>query len=134
MAIQPDDERVRKFMDYIFDIYIAPGSKFPPTTWSEYSSATSRTTNACESFHSHLNGSIYAAHPNIFVLCETLIEVQCDTYSKIRDIGKCKKRSSALKKEAHVASLMTRFDLAELNRFEFIQRVGFKFLPLSKTL
>jgi hypothetical protein len=129
MSVAPDDERVQKFTDYVLDNYIDISSKFPPSMWAAYSSATSRKTNACESFHAHLNGSFYAAHPNIFIIIVTLLEDQCKTYAKIIDIGNLKKRSGTVKKGAMVATLMTRRDLGELSQMEFVKRVSFKFLP-----
>ena len=73
--------------------------------------------------------SILTSHPNIYVLIETLLEVQCHTYAKIRDIKNLKKRSATVKKEASVAILRTRRDFGELSRIEYVKRVSFKFLP-----
>jgi hypothetical protein len=129
MAIAPDDERVGKFTDYVLQNYIAPDSDFPPYVWAEYSASIARTTNSCESFHSHFNSSFYAAHPNIFIFTDTLLRVQCETYAKIVDIRKQKRRSDSLKKEAAIARLMTRRDSHELSRFDFLKRVSYKFLP-----
>lgn len=104
-------------------------SQFPPHMWSQYSFTISRTTNACESFHSHLNALFYSAHPNIFVLIDLLLEVQCDAYTKIIDITKQKSGANAVKKEAQVVTLMSRRDLGELSRLDLVRCVSFKFLP-----
>ena len=62
----------------------------------------------------------------------TLLEVQCDTYPKIIDIRKFRRRSeAAVKKEAAVATLITRRVSGELSRINFVNRVSFKFLPPS---
>lgn len=129
LAVAPDDERVVQFMDYVLDNYIDMECKFPPDMWAAYSSASSRTTNVCESFHAHLNGSFYAAHPHIYALIDTLLEFQCDVYGKIQDVRAWKKRRTTVKKETTVATLMTRRDLGEFTRIEFVKRVSFKFLP-----
>ena len=86
ISIQPDNERVRKFTDYAFDNYVEPNSSFSSVTWADYSSTTTQTTNPCESFYSHLIGSLYAAHPDIYILADTLLQIQCDVYAKIRDV------------------------------------------------
>ena len=41
--------------------------------WGDYSASITRTTNACESFHSKLNSMFYAAHPSIFILLDVLL-------------------------------------------------------------
>lgn len=94
MPIQPDNPDVRNFTDYVFDNYIAPDSPFPPHTWAEYSSSLSRTTNSCESFHAHFNASFYSSHPHIFLLTDTLLQVQCEVYAKILDVHRQKKTRS----------------------------------------
>jgi len=44
-----------------------------------------RTTNACESFHSKLNGMFYSSYSNIFQFVELLKNVQTDiNYIKIQ--------------------------------------------------
>ena len=55
ISIAPKDDRVRAFCDYVLENYISDDSRFPPNLWAEFSSSSARTTNACESFHSHLN-------------------------------------------------------------------------------
>jgi hypothetical protein len=51
-AIQPVSDVITKFADYLIETYIAEDSTFPPLMWAEHSSSVTRTTNACESFHS----------------------------------------------------------------------------------
>lgn len=52
------------------------------------------------------------------------LELQCEIYAKI--LKKLKRRINAQKKEKNIATLMTRRDLGELGRLEFIQYVSFK--------
>jgi hypothetical protein len=59
-------------------------AQFPPKIWSDFSASTNRTTNSCESFHSKLNGFFQSGHPNIFILDDTLLGIQSDTYVKLR--------------------------------------------------
>jgi hypothetical protein len=127
--IQPADDRLQKFTEYVFEWYISTNSTFPPPLWAEYSSSIARATNSCESFHSHLNSSFYAAHPNIFIFTDTLLQVQRETYAKIADIRKQKQRSDSVKKETFIVELMTRRDSHELSRLDFVKRVSYKFLP-----
>lgn len=129
VSIMPDDERVQKFTDYVFENYVSPDAKFPPSMWAAYSSSIARTTNSCESFHSHFNASFYAAHPNIYILIETLLRVQCETYAKIADIQKQKRRLDSLRKEEKIAEYIRRRDSQELSRHDFLKRVCYKFLP-----
>jgi len=46
MSIQLNDDRIRKFTDYVFDNYIDEQSRFPPKNWSELNASTIRTTNS----------------------------------------------------------------------------------------
>lgn len=41
-------------------------NKFPPTKWTSFTLSVLRITNACEAFHSKLNGMFYYYHSNIF--------------------------------------------------------------------
>ena len=66
--IEPNDDRVKTLCDNVYSIYIAEDAKFPPTMWAAYSTSFMWTMNACEAFHSKLNGMFYHGHPNIFVL------------------------------------------------------------------
>lgn len=56
------------------------------------------------------------------------------TYDKIRNVRKCKKRADNNEEEAYVTTLMTQFDLAELNRFEFVEHFSFRFLKVPRNL
>jgi len=46
MAIQPRNEKVEIFVDYILETYVSNESNFPPFLWAEYSASTMRTTNS----------------------------------------------------------------------------------------
>ena len=68
----PNNKRVEQFCDYLLENYIDAGSTFSAPVWSECSASSSRTINACESFHAHFNALLYSAQPNIFVLLTAL--------------------------------------------------------------
>lgn len=48
------DSKVIKFSSYRIDNYINNDTAFPPYLWANQSANLNPTTNACESFHSHL--------------------------------------------------------------------------------
>jgi len=64
-AIQPLDDKITQFSDYLVDTYISEDSMFPPHIWAEKSSSIQRTTNACESFHTKFNS--YFELPHIYI-------------------------------------------------------------------
>lgn len=130
MAIQPDNEKVQKFCDYILENYILPDSKFPPEMWADYTETTTRTTNACESFHARLNALIPSPHPNIFKLIAVLLGFQAETMCKMNQANNVKRRKVILRKERVVASLMKRLAEGNITKMQFIAHVSMKFLPL----
>lgn len=82
----------------IFLNYISLESKFQPSIWAEFSNSLIRTTNACESFHSKLNGMFYSSYPNIFQFVEVLKNIQTDIYIKIRSSNLTNKRREDVEK------------------------------------
>lgn len=48
------DERINKFIKYIFKTYITKYARYLPNLWVEFAPTTNRTTNNCEAFHSKL--------------------------------------------------------------------------------
>lgn len=132
MAIKPcDDEKIDNFTDYILNNYIDNDvAQFPPNVWSDFSATTNRTTNSCESFHSKLNAFFHSGHPNIFILVDTLLGIQSDTYIKLRSKAKrpCK---STLEKEKFLREQTNKYINKQICRFDFFKSVSFKFLPAS---
>ena len=45
----PDDERFRKFADYVVENYLDAGCDFPPILWAESPDLNPATTSGCES-------------------------------------------------------------------------------------
>jgi hypothetical protein len=87
-----DDDRVQKFRDYLVENDISEDALFLPYIWASETASLSRTTNACESFHSHFSTNFYKAHPNIYQFTEILLNFQGETYVKINTPNKFVKK------------------------------------------
>ncbi|KAL4141434.1 hypothetical protein QTP88_004072 [Uroleucon formosanum] len=85
LAIKPNDDKVDKVFDYIFENYIMPDSRFSPEMWAECSSSLFLTTNGCEAFHSKFNKEFKTTHPNIFKVIDILTNIQSETLIKPRN-------------------------------------------------
>jgi hypothetical protein len=72
MKSKPDDKRVKRFADYLVNVIISEEAQYSLEIWAQASAEPTLTTNACESFHSHINSSFYTTHPNIFMFIEKL--------------------------------------------------------------
>lgn len=57
ITIKPQKAKIDSICDYLVKTYVAEISLYPPVVWSEASSALTRMTNECESFHYELNAS-----------------------------------------------------------------------------
>uniref|UniRef100_A0A8D8QSY9 Uncharacterized protein n=2 Tax=Cacopsylla melanoneura TaxID=428564 RepID=A0A8D8QSY9_9HEMI len=130
IPIMPNNDKIEKFCDYVLENYILPDSKFPPEMWAEYTATTTRTTNACESFHSRLNSLIPAPHPNIFKMIDILLGFQSETICKLNQRTDVKRKIIVIKKERFVGSLMKKMEDGLVTRKEFVAQVSMKFLPL----
>jgi len=75
MPAIPADDRCRKFADCVVDHYIDSGCDFALDLWVSNPQQSLTTTNAADSFHSHLNADIKTPHPNICV-CSTYVNTQ----------------------------------------------------------
>jgi hypothetical protein len=132
MSIQPNDSRIREFTDNVFDNYINEESRFPPTIWSEFNATIMRTTNSCESFHSHFNSMFHTAHSNIYQLLEILKNVKIDTYIEMSSVEVRKKRNCILLKEKFITDNMTKKIAGTINRFDFVKLMSYKILQTQK--
>jgi hypothetical protein len=111
----------------VFENYTSPDAMFPPNIWAQFSASCNRTTNGCESFHSHLNSSFYSSHPNIYNFKDVLVEIQSETYIKCRSSGI--KTKKICEKEAFIRQQMTKLAQKEIEQFDFVKSLSFKFLP-----
>lgn len=98
IAEKPINKKLDMFLDYIVENYIEEEATFPPELWASKSASNTRTTNACESFHSHLNKCFNFAHPHIFVFVEALKDYQSEIYIQIQSVNKYKKPNSKTQK------------------------------------
>lgn len=130
-SIRPENEQLVLFSDYLVNTYIDENSDFPPHLWADSCPSITKTTNACESFHSVFNSSFYTTHPSIYVFIETLKEFQIDTYVKIQSL-----KTKAVTKDAFVKTKLRK--ITELNnnlksgiisRIHFIKCISYLGLP-----
>lgn len=87
VSIQPDNERLQKFTEYLLKNYIHPDAKFPPKLWSVFkpSILTIRITNAFTSIHSYLNAMFYSAHPKVYQFIHVLKNIKINVYIKMKN-------------------------------------------------
>lgn len=126
--IQPENQRLQLFADYLVDNYISEDAVFPPCLWAELSNSIERSTNACESFHAKFNGSFYSAHPSIFHFLEVLKQFQTDTYikmqsylyenSRIRD-PTVRRRKQCIDKK------IDEYKNGSISRFDFVKCIAY---------
>ena len=115
-----------KYADYLVETYIQENSSFPPSIWAVEEASITRTTNACESFHSQFNSSFYSTHPSIYIFIEKLKEFQIDTYVKIQSLHmplKIKDKSVRTKIK-FLENCIKKFHLGEISRLDFIKCVA----------
>lgn len=126
MPDQPQDVRVIKFTDYIVNNYMT-GSLFPFQMWASASINSERTTNACESFHSHFKKNFTAPHPNIYVFVEVLKNVQVDVYILRNSTNEPKKISntSFRKRKEIIERLMMNLSTGVITRLHFLKCVSY---------
>lgn len=125
MEEKPNDERLCAFADYLVENYISEEARFPPNIWAEASASIHRTTNACESFHSHLNSSFYNAHPSLFVFVEVLLRIQEETYIKCRSVDNTKiVRNATRKKHDFLKKTIDNFKNKKISTFTFVKTVS----------
>jgi len=91
MSVITNDNRVNQYADYLTDTYISENATFPPFILAESSSSLLRTTNGCESIHSHFKETFYKEKPNIFTWLNIIKQIQTDNYYKKRSIHTSKK-------------------------------------------
>lgn len=126
---EPDDSRIHEFSTYVYKNYISSTARFPPPLWTSYTSRISRTTNACESLHSRLNSMFYHAHPNIFILTDSLLEVQERGYTKMLSVNVTKQRKESAQKEDFIRAVMAELEDGTIDTADYVKKLSRKFLP-----
>ncbi|KAF0692201.1 MULE domain-containing protein, partial [Aphis craccivora] len=72
----------------------------------------------------------HSGHPNIFILVDTLLGIQSDTYIKFRSKAK-RPYKSTLEKEKFLREQTNKYINKQICSFVFFKSVSFKFLPAS---
>ncbi|XP_025202141.1 uncharacterized protein LOC112599437 [Melanaphis sacchari] len=129
MSIIPNDQRVSQYADYLTDTYISENSIFPPVIWAESSSSLSRTTNACESFHSHFKENFYKEKPNIFMWLNIIKQTQTNIYCKMRSIHVPKKSKDyrANKRRGAIDDAIIKLQNGEMSRYSFVAEMSYNY-------
>lgn len=120
--IKPANQELDKFMDYLVETYIEDDAPFPPAIWASKSASSTRTTNACESFHAHLNKCFNYSHPNIFVFLDVIQNYQSEVYIQIQSIQKYQKvQSKTLKRENYLKEKISQLDHNQITLLQYIK-------------
>jgi len=127
--LPPNNSKLTAFTDYILEVYVREDSRYPPSLWAECSSSITRTTNACESFHSKLNSMFYHSHPNIFIFIDALNEIQTNGYLKMNCTKTSRVNKISIEKEHFLAQQIQYYEEGEINRLEYLKSISFKFIP-----
>jgi len=128
--IQPINEKLTKFNDYLVENYIDNDSTFPPEIWAEKSNSIYRTTNSCESFHSKFNSQFYSPHPNIFNFLNILYSIQSDTKIIIRSSNITKPHRKEIRdKIQFLEDEIQKYDTGVHTRFQYIKILANKYRP-----
>ncbi|KAF0717727.1 MULE domain-containing protein [Aphis craccivora] len=73
---------------------------------------------------------LYSAHPNIYQFINILLDVQCETYIKIRSIHIINTRNSIKDKEKEIQHQIQLLQSNKINKFEYVQCLSHNFLPI----
>lgn len=133
MSDIPDDSRYGRYADYILENYIDENSNFPPSMWASHTATLKRTTNNCESFHSHFNEQFYKAHPSFFTFLQILKDtIQTDTYIKINSANnntkKIPKNKKILNRLKTTEEAITKKSSNEISRYTFVKTVSCNYM------
>lgn len=140
----PADARCAAFADYMLRTYIGSDDSeaiFPSELWADPNLDAPRTTNACESFHSHFADLFYHAHPNICEWMDKVKDVQKGSYTKMNTISaragvigvmplRPPSRQARLKRQQmnHIKRSRER---ETITRKQFVQQMAWKNLPAA---
>lgn len=120
-----------KFITYLNSEYMQPGSKFPPTLWADQGLIL-RTTNCCESFHSHFAKDFTSHSPNIFTFLENLnSHIKTTIHVKLRSVYEqvktAKKERDNLEKKKDV---LDKYRNHELSTISFLKSICVNMQPV----
>ncbi|XP_014211043.1 uncharacterized protein LOC106641220 [Copidosoma floridanum] len=123
MSIMPRNPAVEDFCDHILHDYVSTEAPFPPTVWSKLSCDLRRTTNECESFHSHVNSEFCSPYPNLFNFTAVLIDVQAEVSIKMRSTD-AQSNKLMQEKEVLLKEEMINYKQGMITRLEYIKNVS----------
>jgi hypothetical protein len=115
---------VEQFSSYLLENDIDADSNFPPPVWADCTASSSRTINAYELFHAHLNALFYSAHHKIFVLVSAFQKIQKETHIKMRSVTTRRLRKSATVKEDLISSKSGQYRVNLISRIEFVSSLS----------
>ena len=122
------------FTDYIFDNYVSPDGVFPPILWAGKPSEEPRTTNGPESFHRHYNSQFYTSHPSIHEVINIMLDIQSETYLKIKSIKENrinKPRKEQENKLKFILHTWTKLEQNEISILEYLKVMGPQFCAIK---
>ena len=120
-------EEFTEFANYIADHYIEESSTFPPSLWASSSLETTRTTNACESFHSKWKTMFASPHPNIHVFVENLLLKQEEVYVYMQSVHNEPIQEDQRDYKKYVSYLRrnrTKYEKGEISRVDYLKKVS----------
>lgn len=123
MSNIPDESRLHRFSDYLLNNYVKEDSRFRPNIWASFTKEH-RTTNACESFHSHLKRMFYSHSPHLFTFLENLRLLETEASLKRRSSRRYmrKEERDKLQKREEAQRLYTE---GSIDRYRYIQKVAY---------
>ena len=92
-----------------------------------------RTTNACESFHSHFNSQFYTSHPDIFTFLEVLKSVQVSAELKQRSSlvdTAARPEKSYKQKMDFIKKYQEQYENDAITRKQYISKISSKAQPV----
>lgn len=127
ISIQPCNEVLVKFADYLVNNYIESSSTFPPQIWARLAPSLRITTNCCESFHAHFNSNFYENHPSLFIFLNALRTVQTETYIKLQSVGEEKKIKDVKVRQRNeiIRNKINEYKRGLISRFEYVKCLGY---------
>ena len=83
-----------------------------------------RTTNAAESFHSHLNANFNSKNPKIFLFTDVIKREQAFTVVKLKNVSKVASGADEVKKSERRMALYDRYQNGEKTRLEYLMAIA----------
>lgn len=133
MADCPNDSRCTKFTDYILANYVQHTSPWPPTMWADVPTLEKkRTNNGPEAFHRHLNSMFYQSHPSVFIFMDQILNIQANTYIRMRTLHMHALIRSDARRKVHFAfNQRQKLQNGDLTLRDYMVCLGHKFMHVQ---